>query len=79
MEFPISNRVESSMVQNIEVQMLEYLRTELRNSMIQIGYKFSDKVEDRKPYTSTEIYAAMARKNPTLHKLRDALGLDTEF
>lgn len=47
--------------------------------MIQVSYKFSENQEDRKPYTSTEIFAVMAKKNPSLLKLRDDLGLDTEF
>ncbi|MBU2916174.1 MULTISPECIES: hypothetical protein [Reichenbachiella] len=59
--------------------MLEFLRKELKNSMIQVSYKFSENQEDRKPYTSTEIFAVMAKKNPSLLKLRDDLGLDTEF
>ncbi|UXP31258.1 hypothetical protein N6H18_12955 [Reichenbachiella agarivorans] len=78
-EFPISNKVETSMIQKNEVEMLEFFRKELRNSMIQVGYKYSDNPEERRPYTSTEIFAAMAKKNPNVFKLRDQLGLDTEF
>lgn len=67
------------MVQSKEVEIMDFLRKELKNSMVQIGYSFSETQEDRKPYTSTEIFAVMAKKNPNLLKLRDQLGLDSEF
>lgn len=67
------------MVQSAEQGLLNHLRKTLRNSLIHITYKISENQEERRPYTSTEIFAAMARKNPTLLKLRDELGLDTEY
>ncbi|MCV9386269.1 hypothetical protein [Reichenbachiella ulvae] len=67
------------MVQSKEVEIMDFLRKELKNSMVQIGYSFSENQEDRRPYTSTEIFAVMAKKNPHLLKLRDELGLDSEF
>lgn len=77
--FPISNKVETSMMQNHEVEILDFLRKNLKNSLIQLVYQFSESQEERKPYTSSEIFAVMAKKNPSLLKLKDELGLDTEF
>lgn len=77
--FPISNKVETSMIQNQEVEILDFLRKTLKNSLIKLVYQFSENQEERKPYTSSEIFAVMAKKNPHILKLKDELGLDTEF
>ncbi|MFY0625640.1 MAG: hypothetical protein JXR07_05065 [Reichenbachiella sp.] len=77
--FPISNKVEISMMQNIEQPLLDYLRNNLKNNLLSIEYNVSENNEERRPYTSSEIFEAMAKKNPAILKLKDDMGLDTEY
>jgi len=77
-ELSMTNSVEISMVQKIEVELLGFLRHSLNNSSIKFKFNVAKDDSERRPYTSIEVFAAMAKKNPTLLKLRDEFGLDTE-
>lgn len=66
------------MVENIEVELLGYLRSQLQNSGISFSYNITADTEERKPYTSEEKFKAMAKKNPALLKLAEEFGLDTD-
>ncbi|MEO9806130.1 MAG: hypothetical protein ABJF04_22915 [Reichenbachiella sp.] len=74
----ITNSVEIAMIENIEVELLGFLRLELKNSAIAFNYEISEDTEERRPYTSEEKFKAMAKKNPALLKLADEFGLDTD-
>lgn len=74
----INNSVEISMIENIEVELLGYLRAQLKNSDIAFNYEITEDKEERRPYTSEEKFKAMAKKNPALLKLADEFGLDTD-
>ncbi|MGL1886111.1 MAG: hypothetical protein OCD76_06320 [Reichenbachiella sp.] len=78
-EISILNKVETSMIQNVEIELMDFLRNSLKNTALHITYNVAKNHQDRRPYTSTEIFATMAKKNPLLLKLRDNLGLDTDF
>jgi len=77
--FPIKNQVEISMMKRIEQELLALLRASLSNSSLKFVYDVQTKTTETKPYTNTEIFNAMAKKNPALLKLKDTLGLDTDF
>ncbi|MEO9853225.1 MAG: hypothetical protein ABJH72_01555 [Reichenbachiella sp.] len=74
----ITNSVEIAMIENIEVELLGFLRLELKNSAIAFNYEISEDTGERRPYTSEEKFKAMAKKNPALLKLADEFGLDTD-
>ena len=79
-EFNIVNKIEINTMQTVEADLLAYLRGNLKNSHLRINYHLSEQSSaERKPYTNSEIFEAMARKNPAILKLRDALGLDTDY
>lgn len=77
-ELNITNPVEKSMIQNNEVEIMKFLRKDLQNTSIHFDYYLSKDSSERRPYTSIEIFKAMAKKNPDLLKLREVLSLDTE-
>lgn len=79
LKIPINNKVEISMLQNIEQPLLDHLRNGLGNSTLQIEYNVTEHSVERKPYTSSEIFEAMAKKNPALLKLKEDMGLDTDY
>jgi DNA polymerase-3 subunit gamma/tau len=66
------------MLQKIEVELLGVLRQSLNNYSIKFKFNVAKDDSERRPYTSIEVFAAMAKKNPTVLKLRDEFGLDTE-
>lgn len=67
------------MIQGIEQQLLDHLRISAKNSSISIEYSVAETNEVAKPYTSAEVFQAMAKKNPALLKLQESLGLDTDY
>ena len=78
-EVPIGNKVEISMMQNIESQLLSFLRKSLKNTKINIQYNIEESQKITKPYTGAEILQSMIDRNPSLKKLKDDLGLDPDF
>ncbi|MEO9966617.1 MAG: hypothetical protein ABJF11_12545 [Reichenbachiella sp.] len=70
--------MEIAMIENIEVELLGFLRTTLKNSGVAFSYDITEDAEERRPYTSEEKFKAMAKKNPALIKLADEFGLDTD-
>lgn len=66
------------MIENIEVELLGFLRKKLKNSSIAFDYQINEDKEERRPYTSEEKFKAMAKKNPALLKLAEEFGLDTD-
>ncbi|WP_109829988.1 hypothetical protein [Reichenbachiella versicolor] len=79
-ELKIFNKIEVDTMKSVEPEILEFLRKKLRNTAIGFSYRIveSDSSE-RKPYTSSEIFEVMVKKNPSLLKLKNILGLDPDF
>lgn len=77
-QLTITNSVEIAMIENVEVELLGFLRGELKNSSIAFDYRITEDTEARRPYTAEEKFKAMAKKNPALLKLADEFGLDTD-
>ena len=78
-DLPIGNKVEISMMQNVEPELMTFLRHNLQNTKLKIEYKVLEIEKVHKPYTGTEILQAMIDRNPALQKLKDDLGLDPDF
>lgn len=76
---PITNPVEESMMKKAEAEFLEFLRDSLSNSAIEVTYELAAQEVTNRPYTNTERFQAMIKKNPALAKMRDDLGLDPDF
>lgn len=60
--------------------LLESLRSELKNYDVQVEIKITETPDEEVKYKSgKEKFAALARKNPNLHILKNTFNLDIEF
>ncbi len=67
------------MLQNVEAELLAFLRQGLQNTRLNLEYKVVEAEKVYKPYTGAEILQDMIKRNPALQKLKDDLGLDPDF
>ena len=61
------------------MDLLDFLRAELRNQKIQLETNLIETVSQSKPYTAEDKYRAMVEKNPALKVLRESLDLELEL
>ena len=78
-ELQLKNSVEKKFLGEIEVELTKYIRDVLKNDFTFISSVFNQEVTARTAYTNAEIFEEMLSKKPELLKLKEALGLDTEF
>ncbi len=76
----LDNQVQLDAI-NIKIsELLDYLRSELKNYAIQIELIITENQESEiKFQTGKDKFAALARKNPNLHALKKSFNLDIEF
>jgi len=78
-EIQLKNSVEKKFLGEIEVELTKYMRDALENDFTMISSAFNQETTVRTAYTNAEIFEEMLEKKPELLKLKEALGLDTEF
>ncbi|MFY0653021.1 MAG: hypothetical protein JXQ96_13345 [Cyclobacteriaceae bacterium] len=78
-ELQLKNSVEKKFLDEIEVELVRFMRDELKNDHILITSEFNKEETKRTAYTNAEIFEEMLAKKPELLRLKDELGLDTEF
>jgi DNA polymerase-3 subunit gamma/tau len=71
----VENGVQMEELKLGKIDMLNYLRVQLRNFALDIEGVMVEKSKERKPYTSQEKYQAMVAKNPLLDELRKTFDL----
>lgn len=71
----VENMVQMEELKLGKIDMLNYLRVQLRNFSLDIDGVMVEKSKERKPYTSQEKYQAMVAKNPMLDELRKTFDL----
>mgnify|MGYP000850966603 CR=1 FL=1 len=71
----VENAVQMEELKLGKIDMLNFLRVELRNFALDIQGVMVEKTKERKPYTSQEKYQAMVAKNPLLDELRKTFDL----
>ena len=59
--------------------LMEFLRTRLKNSVIRLQTEVSETLENHRPYTDKEKFEEMATRNPVLRNLREELDLEIEY
>ena len=62
-----------------KTEMVEFLRTHLKNFKIQLQTNIAETQKNLKPYTDKEKFELMAGKNPALRNLREELDLEIEY
>jgi len=74
-EVDVENAVQMDELKQGKIDILNHMRTELKNFALDIRGKQVDVAKVRKPYTSQEKYQAMSAKNPALETLRKTFDL----
>jgi len=77
-EIQVENKLQEDELTNQKTDLLNYLRPQLRNYTIQIQSIIVEQMENKKPYTSTDKYHFMVKKNPKLEEFRKAFNLDLD-
>jgi len=78
-ELLVDNKIQAAMINEIKHDLLNYLRTILKNGRINLETVVNIEKKDVKPYTSQDKYNEMVKKNPMLKDLKENLGLELEF
>lgn len=71
----VENAVQMEELKLGKIDILNYLRVELRNFALDLQSVMTEQTKERKPYTSQEKYQAMVTKNPLLDELRKTFDL----
>lgn len=74
-EVDVENAVQMDELKLGKIDILNFLRVELKNFSLDIQPVQAELTQARKPYTSQEKYNAMVSKNPALDNLRKAFNL----
>ncbi len=72
----IENTIQENLIGSIKPELVSWLRTELRNSKIQLVTKITETTKGRIIYTDSEKFEEMVKKNPHLAALKQKFNLD---
>ncbi|AMR34207.1 DNA polymerase III subunit gamma/tau [Mucilaginibacter sp. PAMC 26640] len=75
-EVPVNNKMQEQSFKDERPNLLNFLRSSLKNFNIEVNAKVEESVMVRKPYTSIEKFQHMAAKNPHLIELKNRFNLD---
>jgi len=78
-EMPIENKIQENLLVDEKVELLNFLRTKLKNFGIEIITKQIESTSKKRLYTSTEKYNHMVEKNPKLEEFRRRFNLDIDY
>jgi hypothetical protein len=74
----IDNSVQDDLIANIKPELISWLRTELKNSKVELSTVITESSREKFIYTDSEKYREMLKKNPKLEILKDRFKLDFE-
>ena len=75
----LASQLEVSFLEKLEVELIQFLRSELKNDHITLTREITQEEESKKLYTSKDIFEHMVKENPHLQDLKDRLGLDFDY
>lgn len=75
----LDNRLQADLMNEIKPELLAYLRENLQNSKIQVEHRVEVKDVKKMIYSPQDKFNYLAQKNPALHDLRKALGLEVDY
>jgi DNA polymerase-3 subunit gamma/tau len=78
-EFYIENKIQEDLLVSEKVDLLNYLRVQLKNFSIDIQTKQVEQTQKKRLYTSSEKYEHMLQKNPNLEEFKRRLNLDLDY
>lgn len=79
-EFAVTNKVQEEELKILKVDLLDFLKTQLHNSNIQLQTRIIETAEEPlKAYTAKDKFKKMAEKNPALENLKKRFDLDLDY
>lgn len=75
----LHNPIQSDILNDFRDELMDYLRSQLKNDFISLKTEFSKAEERKMIYTAKEKLDHLIEKNPELKNLKDQLGLDNEY
>ncbi len=74
----IDNSVQDDLITSIKPELISWLRTELKNSKVELATNITQTSRAKMIYTDSEKYLEMLKKNPKLEILKERFKLDFE-
>lgn len=78
-ELVIENKIQEDLLSSEKVDLLNYLRVELKNFSVDLKTRQMEQTQKRRLYTSSEKYQHMLEKNPNLEEFKRRFNLDLEY
>lgn len=75
-EVIVENKVQENLFRDERPNLLNYLRTTLKNFDIEVNVRVDEVAVVKRPYTASEKFQYMATKNPALAELKAKFNLD---
>lgn len=75
----VDNNLMAGIMVELKPELLWYLREQLQNRQIQVEHRVEAMEVKKLIYSAQDRYNFMADKNPALHDLRKALGLEVDY
>ena len=77
-EVTVSNTLQEKELKQLLPEILSYIHSQLRNSLINITIKMAEETEKQRANTPEERFRLMAEQNPSLLTLRNGLNLEID-
>lgn len=78
-ELAIENKIQDDLLSSEKVDLLNFLRVELKNFSIDLVTKQMEQTSKKRLYTSSEKYQHMLEKNPKLEEFKRRFNLDLDY
>jgi DNA polymerase-3 subunit gamma/tau len=76
----VDNEVQIDYIRPCLSELLDFVRSELKNYQIEVLLELTNNPEEEVQFqTGKDKFAALARKNPNLHTLKNTFNLDIEY
>lgn len=77
--FPLSHKAQEIMLDEIRMEMTQFLRKKLRNRDLLIQTEIKVNENARKPFSAQEKFEQLAKENPDLLTFKNRFNLDLDF
>ena len=78
-ELLIENKIQDDLLSSEKVDLLNYLRVEMKNFSIDLQTKYMEQTQKKRLYTSSDKYQHMLEKNPNLEEFKRRFNLDLDY
>ena len=78
-ELLIENKIQEDLLSSEKVDLLNYLRVEMKNFSIDLQTKYMEQTQKKSLYTSSDKYQHMLEKNPNLEEFKRRFNLDLDY